>query len=181
MKWVLRIVAGIAGLIVLAVLALFLAGFRKGHGWCSASVEIAQPPDRVWTYLTDDQLVMKWVSGLHVVKHLNDTSGVGARMYMVERYKDQDTPMEMEVTGFEPNRAIRFNLHSVGDPSNGFEESGGYLLEPTSTGTKLTLSATSIYHGFVVRLLEPLITPEAQKKVTEDLNRLAALAEGRTR
>jgi uncharacterized protein YndB with AHSA1/START domain len=177
MKWLLRIFAGIAGLLVLAVLCLFLAGFRTGHGIGSASVEIAQPPDRVWNYLTDDQLVMKWVSGLHEIKHLN---GLSARMYMVERYKDQDTAMEMEVTGFEPNRAIRFNLHSVGDASNGFEESGGYLLEPTSAGTKLTLSATSIYHGFLLRLLEPMITPEAQKKVTEDLNRLASLVEGRT-
>ncbi|MGB0035910.1 MAG: SRPBCC family protein [Candidatus Acidiferrales bacterium] len=179
MKWVLRILGAVVGLIVLAVLALYLAGFRRGHGRNSVTVEIARPPAQVFRYLTDDELVKRWVGGLVEIKHLNaDVPGVGARMHMVEEYKGESVPMDMEITGFEANRAIKFRIISAGDPSEGFTEAGEYVLEPTGTGTRLTLSATSEYQGFLPRLFEPLITPEAQKKLKEDLARLKGLVEG---
>lgn len=178
MKWLRRILGAVVGLIALAAMALYLAGFRSGHGRNSVTVEIARPPAQVFRYLTDDELVKRWVGGLVEIKHLNESvPGVGARMHMVEVYREERVPMEMEITGFDANRGIKFRINSAGDPSDGFTEAGEYLLEPTGTGTRLTLSATSEYHGFLPRLFEPLITPEAQKKLQEDLARLKGLVE----
>jgi hypothetical protein len=59
MKWVIRILAGLAGLMLLAIAILWLAGFRSGHDHIAAEVQIDCPAPQVFRYLTDDDLVKK--------------------------------------------------------------------------------------------------------------------------
>ena len=49
MKWILRILLGLVGLLVLAVVVLFVSGKRPGCGkGGDVTIDIARPPDVVW-------------------------------------------------------------------------------------------------------------------------------------
>lgn len=165
-------------LAVVAVLGLYLYGFRPGAGVNSATIEINRPPAQVWRYLTNDDLVKSWVSGLEVIRHENPpTQGVGARYYMEVRNQDELAKMLMTITAFDPPRRIAFTLESAGDSSSGFTETGEYTLHDVYGRTQLMLSALTNYHGILPRLMEPFITPAAQKKLEADLARLKSLLE----
>src|SRR5713101_9995252 len=159
MKWLKRILAVVASLLVIAVAGLWLVGLRPGHGRNSASVDIDRPAAQVFRYLTDDALVQKWVGGLVEIRHLSPgAQGTGDRLRLAVVLGNERTDMEMTITRFEANRWIDFTIVSVGDTSAGFFESGGYQLEEQNGRTHLTLAAQSEYHGFLPRLFEPLIT-----------------------
>jgi hypothetical protein len=113
-----------------------------------------------------------------VIRHLNpDVKGAGARVYMEERYEGDVAKMEMTITSWDPPRRVDFTIEGQGDPSMGFTENGGYVLVEENGHTRVTLSATTIYHGFMLRFLEPWITHMAQQKLEDDLPRLKALVE----
>jgi len=178
MKWVWRILGGIAVLVALCVAGLWLAGMRKGHGYNAGSVEINRPAAQVWRYLTDDELTRKWLPSLSEIRHLTPgVTGAGEKLRLTERYKDQVVEMDMTMTRVEAPRRMEFTLEGLGDPANGFTEQAGYLLEEKDGRTRVTLSGQTEYHGAFVRLMEPLITPAADKKLAEDLLRLKALVE----
>ena len=174
MKWLLRILGGIVVLIVLCVAGLWLYGMRPSHGHTSDTVVINRPAARVWQYITDDNLLKKWIGGLGEIEHLTPGKmGAGEKLRIVESYKDTRTTMDMTVGRFTPPHEITLDISA-----DGFTEHAGYLLEEQGSGqTKLTLDAQTDYHGFLYRLLEPLITSAADKKVQGDLQRLKTLVE----
>jgi uncharacterized protein YndB with AHSA1/START domain len=178
MKWVWRILGSLAALAGIAVVGLLLAGLRTNHGRNSATIEIARPVAQVWRYLSTDELTKKWVSGLEEIRHLTPgIEGAGEKLYLVETYENERVAMEMTIERFEAPHHIAFTLVGLGDPSQGFTERGEYLLAEQNGTTRLTLSGTTVYNGFLPRLFEPLITPAAQKKLEEDLHRLKQLVE----
>jgi uncharacterized protein YndB with AHSA1/START domain len=173
--------AGIVGLVVLVVLGLWLAGFRDGAGKHSARVVIDRPAVQVWRYLSDDELVKKWVGGLAEIRQLTGDGGVGTRLQMAVVMEGERTDMVMEITAFEPHRRIGFHLRTLPGAPAGFTETGEYLLEETNGQTRLTLSGESRYSSRGLQLLEPLIAPMAKKKLEEDLGRLKQLVESEPR
>jgi len=178
MKWVWRILGGLAALIIAAVACLWLLGFRSKTGRNSVTVEIDRPAAQVWRYLENDDLVLKWVSGLSEIRHLNpDVNGAGARFVLSEVVGERRTDMEMEITAFEVPRHIGFRIKSPEGVSPGFTETGEYVLVEKDGRTTLTLSGDSRYFPFWIQLMEPVITPAAQKKLRADLARLKALVE----
>jgi carbon monoxide dehydrogenase subunit G len=178
MKWVWRIVGGIAALVVLCVAGLWIAGMRPGHGHNSGSVEINRPAAQVWRYLTDDELTKKWVSGLEEIQHVTPgVTGAGEKLRLKERYEGDVVEMEMTMGRIDAPWRMEFTLEGLGDPSNGFTEKAQYLLEEKDGKTRVTLSAQTEYHGLLVRLMEPVITPAADKKLAGDLSRLKSLVE----
>jgi len=178
MKWVWRILGGIVALLVVCVAGLWLAGLRPGHGHHSASVEINRPAAQVWRYLTADDLVKKWISGLEVIRHDSPgVQGAGEKVYLAQSYKGKRIEMEMTMGRVEAPHTLEFTLVALGDPSNGFSEQGGYTLEERDGKTRLTLETTAEYHGFLPRLLEPLITRSTYETLRGNLAQLKALVE----
>ncbi len=180
MKWVVRILAGFIGIAVLAVAALWLAGFRPGHDHIAAEVLIDRPSPQVFRYLTDDDLVKKWIGGLVELKEIAtppDGGEAGKKFRVGEVYKDQRVDMEMTVTRYEKNRMLSLYITSLGDPSNGFTETGDYTLAEEDGKTRLRFEVKTKYLGFLPRLFEPFITAEATKKLNEDLLRMKQLLE----
>jgi uncharacterized protein YndB with AHSA1/START domain len=180
MKWVQRILGGLVGLCVLAIAGLWLAGLRPGHGRLVAEVVIDRPPTQVFRWLTEDERVKKWIAGLEEVRPISapaDESEVGKKFHMVEVYKGERVEMEMVVTKFENDRALSILVTSVGDPTTGFAETGDYTLAEQASKTRLRFDVQAKYFGFLPRLLEPMITPEANAKLQEDFRRLKALVE----
>lgn len=184
MKWVIRIFLGLVGLLVLAAAALWLARFRPGHDHIVAELQIDRPPAQVFRYLTDDDLVKKWVGGIVEIKPIStpaDGGQVGRKLRIGEVYKDQRVDMEMTVTRFEKDRALSLYIVSLGDPKNGFTETGDYTLAEQNGKTLLRFEVKTTYFGFLPRLFEPFITPAANKKLNEDLQRMKQLLEAEPR
>jgi len=180
MKWVLRILGGLVGLCVLAVGGLWLAGMRPGHGKIIAQVVIERPAPQVFLWLTDDERVKKWIGGLTEIRQVSasaDSSEVGRKFRLVEYYNGERVEMEMDVTKFEKDRALSILVSSVGDPNDGFTETGDYTLSEQDGKTRLRFEVRTKYTGFVLRLMEPLITPKAKEKLEEDFHRMKELAE----
>ena len=177
MKWVWRILGGIAALLLLCVAGLWLAGMRPNRGYNYGSVEINRPAAQVWRYLMDDELVKKW-TGLDEIRHMTPgVTGAGEKLIVKERYQGQTVEMEMTVVRVEPPHIMEFTLAGLGAPSDRFDERAAYVLEETGGRTRVSLSGKTEYYGTLARLMEPLITPAADKKLAEDLARLKALVE----
>jgi uncharacterized protein YndB with AHSA1/START domain len=180
MKWVLRILGGLAALFVLAVAGLWVAGLRPGHGRLVTEVVIDRPAPQVFRWLTEDERVKNWISGLEEVRPVSapaDGGEVGKKFHLVDVYKDEHVEMEMTVTKFEKDRALSILVSSVGDPNNGFTETGDYTLSEQNGKTRLRFDVQTKYFGLLPRLFEPLITPQAKEKVQDDFRRLKSLAE----
>jgi uncharacterized protein YndB with AHSA1/START domain len=180
MKWAIRVLAGLAGLILLAIAILWLVGMRSGHDHIIAEVQIDRSAPQVFRYLTDDDLVKKWISGLVEIKSTAtpaDGSQFGRKYQVGEVYEGERVDMEMTVTRFEKDRALSLYIVSLGDPSDGFTETGDYTLAEENGKTRLRFEVQTKYLGFVPRLLEPFITHAATKKLNEDFRRMKQLVE----
>jgi uncharacterized protein YndB with AHSA1/START domain len=180
MKWIVRILAGLIGLMILCLGGFWLAGMRPGHGHVVEEIVIARPAPEVFRWLAEDDRVKKWIEGLEEVREVSKPAGggeVGKKFWLVEYYNGQRVEMEMVITKFEKDHALSVLISSMGDPNNGFSETGDYTLSEEDGKTRLRFEVQTKYNGFVLRMLEPLITPKAKEKLEEDFRRLKALAE----
>jgi uncharacterized protein YndB with AHSA1/START domain len=180
MKWAFRILAGLVGVVVLAVVVLWLVGMRPSHDHIVAEIRIDRPAPQVFRYLTDDDLVKKWIGGLAEIKSLSvpkDGGQVGRKYQVGEVYEGRRVDMEMTVIHFEQDRLLSLVIRSMGDPSNAFTETGDYTLADKDGKTLLRFEVKTQYTGFIPRLFEPFITPAATKKLNEDFQRMKQLVE----
>lgn len=184
MKWILRILGGLVALFLLAIAGLWLAGMRPEHGRVVTEIEIDRPAAQVFRWLADDERVKKWVGGLEEIRLLSapaDGGEAGKKFRMAEVYRNERMEMEMAVTKYEKDRALSILVSSVGDPNNGFTETGDYTLTERNGKTRLRFDVQTRYFGFLPRLFEPLITPEAKEKLQDDFRRLKGLVEAEPR
>lgn len=152
MKWVWRTLGALVALLLLAVLVLWLAGFRSSAGYGVATVEINRPASHVWRYLTDDTLVTKWVGGLTEIHPQAGTpAGVGWRARMVVVMDGERFELDWETTAFEEPRHIGFVARSPAAAGIGFVEKGEYRLEEAGGRTRLSLAARTEYTGWFAR------------------------------
>ncbi|GEM_PF-6480497 len=150
MKWVWLILGGLIGVLVLAVLGLWAAGFRKSTGKVTASVEVNRPVAHVWRYLTDDAKVKSWVGGLLEIRPEAGTpSGVGWRARMVVAMGKQRFEGDWETTAFEEHKRIGFVMKSPPSAGDGFVETGDYHVEESGGRTRVTLATTLPVRGLV--------------------------------
>jgi len=180
MKWIVGVLGGLIALVVLGTVALWLYGFRSEAGHSVGEIVIDRPPAQVFRWLTDDGRLKKWIGGLseiHEVTPRPSGGELGRKFRMTESYQGQSVQMEAVVTKFEQDRAISISVTSVADPDSGFTETADYTLTELGGKTRLRLDGKAKYTGFVVRLLEPMITPKATEKLREDLARMKSLVE----
>ena len=80
MKWMLRIGAGLAGILLLAVVVLFAMGLRADAGRAHASTEIVASRDQVWAWVDDPDKLKQWISWLEEVRtDPAHPTGIGAK------------------------------------------------------------------------------------------------------
>ena len=178
MKWLLYVLAGVVGLIVLAVVALLAIGGGRGEAHFDRSVEIARPASTVFKWITDPAHMKSWVGWLVDVQDLTPgTTGVGARQVWVmedRNNNNQRMNIQSHVTRFESERVVETQLH-VPQVMSGTVT---YQLEPLDGNrTRLTYRAAYQYDHWLAKLMEPLITRSADQKLVEDLARLKQQAE----
>jgi uncharacterized protein YndB with AHSA1/START domain len=178
MKWLLYVLAGVVGLVGLAVVVLLAIGGGRGEAQFDRSVEIARPASIVFKWITEPVHMKSWVAWLVDVQELTPgTSGVGARqVWVMQDRNNNNQPMNIqsEITRFESERLLEAQL-SVPEVFSGTVT---YQLEPLATDrTRLTYRAAFKYQHWLAKLMEPLISRSADQKLVEDLARLKQQAE----
>jgi uncharacterized protein YndB with AHSA1/START domain len=180
MKWILRIGGGLLGVILLAVIVLLVMGSRSTAGSVQTSVEINASPEQVWPWLHEHDKVKQWVSWLVEVRPVGPvTSPVGSKEVWVMRDENNGGKL-MEITGTCTEYVPHTRLGVAVSTPGMFDGNQAYRLIPLDgSRTRLEVTGHYTFHMWWAKLLEPLITPSAKKKLDGDLARLQTLAAAR--
>ncbi len=160
------------GILVAAVSLLYVVGGRTGV--YRADVEIDAPPETVFTYLIDSELLLQWMDGVTEIKPLTEGEhGVGARSRVTIHEGDAAFVMEDEVLRTQPGELLQVRL-----TSSAFDILSTYNLHSHGDTTHLSQELRADYKGFV-RLFAPFAAGEVSRKMDEDFERLKRLIESR--
>jgi uncharacterized protein YndB with AHSA1/START domain len=124
--------------------------------------------DEVFRYLTDPDLLPRWIDGLRESRPVGDgVTRVGARSIEVVEARGKMVEMTSEVTVLDPGRAlgVRITYPGAGDTDMVYE------LTPVARGTELRLTVTPRYRG-VARLVVRLMQSSMRKQLQGNLDRL---------
>ncbi|MEO8636383.1 MAG: SRPBCC family protein [Gemmatimonadales bacterium] len=172
MKWIGLTVLGMCGVVVVTVIGLLLMGRRASAGQLRGEVVINRPGDTVFAWITEPDKLTQWVGGLVEVRP--ETPGpkaVGSResWVMQDPIRRQGMTLLSEVTALAPNRRIAARLSLPGS----FSGVGSYTVTPLENGsTRLEADSRFTYDRWFFRLLEPLISAQATKKLQTDFGHL---------
>ncbi len=137
------------------------------------TVEIARPPAAVFPYLTEPELLKRWVGGLTTFEAVDgESAAVGAQSRQVMVIRGREWKLDGELTALEPDRFVQARMDG-----KGLTVTTSYALEPIETGTRLTATVESDFSLLVARLFGGLVSRETQRKLRTDLARLQALVE----
>jgi uncharacterized membrane protein len=133
------------------------------------TIEIARPPQEVFTYATDPDRLTEWQEKL--VEAKVETEGpirVGSRMKQTRRVGGGTRTFTVEVTAHEP--PSRFAFRGVDGP---VRPRGTITLAPLDDGrrTRYTVELNFEGHGLGI-LLAPLVRRDASKQLPDSLRRL---------
>ena len=126
-------------------------------------------PHTVFRYLTEPDLLPRWIDGLRESRPLGDrVLRVGARSIEVVEARGKTIELTSEVTALEEDRAlsVRITYPGAGDTDMTYE------LTPAPGGTQVRLTVTSHYRG-IARLVGRLMQPSMRRRLQANLDRLA--------
>ncbi|GIE92947.1 SRPBCC family protein [Paractinoplanes rishiriensis] len=133
------------------------------------TVTVPAGPPAVFRYLTEPELLTRWIDGLRESRPLGDrVMRVGARSIEVVEAQGRTMEIVSEVTALDPDRmlAVRITYPGAGDTDMVYE------LAPVASGTELRLTVTPRYRG-VARLVGRLMQPMMRRRLQGNLDRLA--------
>lgn len=177
MKWVKIISGGLVSLVVIALLALFAFSKRGDAGHMHTVIDIARPPADVRSWFEDPAKLTQWVGWLVEVKPVGAKgSGAGSQ----QEWFMQDPRDGGKRSSFVRTVAAQDDSSTtitIGMPGMFDGRATATYRSLPNGGTRLVSDSRFVYASFFWSLLEPLVTPEAQKKEVEDLARLKAKIE----
>lgn len=169
----------LASLIVLPMITLLVMGHRPNAGKVHASTEIAASREQVWQWLDNNDRLKQWVSwlvdvqepqpgphavGSHRVWVMKDENNGGELLNLDGVFKEYQPPSNFTV--------------AIASPLYQFDGSQSYRLTDLGNGrTRIDIDGRYHYQQWLANLMEPLVTPLAQKKMVGDLARLKTLME----
>ena len=137
------------------------------------TVDIAAPRERVFAWLTEPELMLRWVGGLREFRPLDPEPGPGARAQQVVELGGRRMDVRSEITRYEAGKAVEARLDG-----KGFEVETAYSLDATDgTTTRVLATVHTRLHGLGGRLLGGVVERGAQRKLEGDLARLKELVE----
>ena len=138
------------------------------------STDIAKPPEEVFPYLFEPDLVPQWTTGLNGYERLDDGPlGTGSRFREQLEVSGQQIDTELEITAYDPPRGAETRTEI-----RGIDVISTYTLQPSGGGTRLTQTVEATGGGLKGRVLIPIIQPHLEKKLDADLAALKALLNG---
>jgi uncharacterized protein YndB with AHSA1/START domain len=181
MKWLKWIGIALAALIVIPIGTLLILGHRANAGRSHVSVEIAGSPEQVWVWLDDSARLKQWVSWMVEVREPQPPRhAVNAPLTWV--MKDENNggmlmALDGRITQYDPPNRLAVAISSREYQFSGDET---YVLTNLGNGrTRIQVDSKYHYDMWLANLMEPLVTPAAEKKMVGDLARLKSLVESK--
>jgi carbon monoxide dehydrogenase subunit G len=139
-----------------------MAGFTR-------TVTLPKAPAEVFPWLLEADRVPRWASGVERYE-VSGPLQEGARVRQRLEVSGQGIDVDMEVVRYDPpwEAETRFS-------TNGIDVVNVYSLAAEGAGTRLSQSLEAKARGLTARLLLPAVQPRLERKLGEDLERLAAL------
>jgi uncharacterized protein YndB with AHSA1/START domain len=136
------------------------------------TVEIDAPRDRVFAWLVEPELMLRWVGGLREFDPLDPGPGVGARSRQIVEVAGRRMEVESRITAFEPEQLVAAELDG-----KGFHVDTRHELEDDGDGTLVRAEVHTRLSGLAGRLLGGVVDRGAQRKLEGDLARLKQFVE----
>ena len=135
------------------------------------STDIAKPPEEVFPYLFEPDLVPQWTTGLNGYERLDDGPlGTGSRFREQLEVSGQKIDAELEITAYDPPTGAETRTEI-----RGIDVISTYALQPSGGGTRLIQTVEAKGGGLKGRVLIPVIQPHLERKLAADLAALEAL------
>ena len=139
------------------------------------TVQIDRPIEEVFAFVSDPANFPLWAGAL--VKELRQTSagpvGVGTTFTQLNVLMGRRFTSEMRVARYEP--PYRFEYETTSGP---IRFAGHYTFVEEGNSTKFT-SVDELEPSGILRYLQPLLQPFAQRQITANLSKLKAIIESR--
>ena len=140
------------------------------------TVEIGARRDRVFAWLVEPELMLRWIGGLREFHPLDPEPGVGARSRQVVEVAGRRMDVESRITAFEPERLLAAELDG-----KGFHVDTRHELDGDGDGTLVRAAVHTRLSGLAGRILGGVVERGAQRKLEGDLARLKQLVEEEAR
>ena len=138
-------------------------------GKVSASIEINASPEKVFAFVTSDEfmdLTKEWVKG----KMTSDGPvGLGSTVHFSGVKFDKGGEWNAVVTEFTKNKSMTMSLKGASKRSN--DQTNYYLFEPTSKGTKMTITMDYKMNKFLDVLFAHWIIEKENRGMLEKLEK----------
>lgn len=140
------------------------------------SIEIAAPPERIWSFFTDPEKVTQWSITFRKFEFTGEKRrGVGVPLYIEEKAGGPLMKMNFETTEWVENERVRLKMIS-GAPLKSYEQL--WTLTPTDAGTEFTFFEEIIFPlGVIGRLMGLATQGSSNKLVTEMQAKLKSMVE----
>lgn len=136
------------------------------------SIIIHRPVTQVFSFVSNPENTKSWQPEVIEHKMLSDgPMGLGSKMRHVSKFMGRRIEVNIDITEFVPNRKIAFQVVSGTLPYTIC-----YVFGPDGNGTRFTYSAV-MPNNFLLKLMQPLMMPNAKRVIDKDITRLKALLE----
>jgi uncharacterized membrane protein len=135
----------------------------------SVTVPIAASAERVRSYMFDPHHDPEWMAAVKSVEPLDEAAQPGARVRRVGRFLGRTLRWTTVVISVQPNE---LRLRIVDGPMRGVVT---YYIEPSGTGSVVTIRNTGEAPGFAPRWL---LSIAMRRSLAADLQRLRRALEG---
>ena len=137
-------------------------------------VVIHRPVGEVAKFAMNSDNEPSWIGGIsESVKLTNEPLGKGSKVRRVASFLGKRIEYVNEVTEYEPDQLLV--MHSVSGP---FPMTVRYQFEEVESGTLAKINLQGDASGYF-KVLAPVVTFAAKRRVTGDLNNLKAILESR--
>ena len=139
-------------------------------------IEIAAPPEKVWTFLAKPAKVLEWYIPLQRFEYISEKQSVeGAPLYFEEKVAGRLMKLVCLVTEYVENKRFAFKMNS-GSSMKSYEEI--WTIEPTKNGSKFTFEERAkLPYGFLGKIIEPIAQNMSGFVIMKMLTKLKRLAE----
>jgi carbon monoxide dehydrogenase subunit G len=138
------------------------------------SIQVRQPRDRVFEFLTDLDNLAKWQTGVVQSKPLSQGPvRVGYQFEETAKVGPWKLHNVCTVTDLKANERFAFEAKSSGP----LDYEGSFNLQPVAGGTRLTLSGSARLKG-LWRLLQPVLAGDLRKETRTEMETIRRLLEG---
>lgn len=148
MKWVLVVIGGLMGVVVLVAL---IGAFIPRDHMAASSVVIRQPPDSVWRTMRDLARLSTWWSEMQDSRRVEDSAG---REVWEQRMKNGFVMRGIVTESVAP---IRFVTTIDSPPHAPFGGSWTYEIQPVPEGSRVTVTERGWIANPIFRFMSKLV------------------------